>query len=255
VKRLSEDVHPAIAAPLEALDEVRVRWCLLRGAEDLHHLDGDVDLLVHRLDLPTVRRLLARMGFAELRARGRRPHRFFCLYVAGQDAWLKLDIVTELAFGPRQELRSRSAEAVLARRVQDGVLAQPAPADAFWTLLLHALLDRGEVRPVHARELEALAVPARAYEAPLAALVNAACPAGWNAARVVETAAVGRFEELLALAPALRAGWPGAPRVAVASRVLLRGVLRRADRWQRRAWPDNQHRGRMTSKSRSRSAG
>jgi hypothetical protein len=240
-------VHPSIAAPLGALDAAGVRWCLLRGAGQLRRVDGDVDLLVHRRDVPILRRVLTSGGrFAELPAWGRRPHRFFAAHIASPDAWLKLDVVTELAFGRYHELRTRAAEDVLARRIHDGVLARPAPADAFWALLLHALLDRGAVRLERAQELIALAGPARGVDAPLAELADRACPPGWSAGRMLDAAAAGRFGELVALAPAIRAGWPDAPFVVTAGRSSLRRVLRRVA---------SQQRGRMTSKSRSRSTG
>jgi hypothetical protein len=219
------NVHPAIATPLAAFDEAGVRWCLLRGADALADLEHDVDLLVHPEDLAVVRRVLPRAGgFAEVRAWGRGPHRFF---VAGR---AKLDVVDEVAFGRHQELPTRAGEAVLARRVRDGGLARPAQDDAFWLLLLHVLLDRSHLRPRRAGELRSLAPAARAGGAPLAALVDAAAPPGWTARRIADAAEQGRFEELLALAPRLRAGWPDAPRVATAARAGLRGALRRADR-------------------------
>jgi hypothetical protein len=250
-------VHPAIATPLAAFDEAGVRWCLLRGAGELHRVAGDVDLLVHRRDLGLVRSRLASMGgFRELRAWGRRPHHFFVAHVACEEAWLKLDIVSELAFGERQELRTGAAEAVLARRIRDGFLARPAPADAFWALLVHVLLDRGEVVPRRGHELVELAAGARMASSPLGTLVEAACPPGWDAQRVLACAAAARFDELLALAPALRARWPGAPRAATEARAHLRGALRRADRARRRlAVLGAQQSGLITSYNRSRSAG
>ena len=231
----------AVAKALPALDAAGVRWCLLRGADQLHRPDGDVDVLVDRRahrDLPA---LLANAGFSPTRAWGYGPHRFFV-----DRAGLKLDVVSELAFGRHQELPTRSADAVLMRRVRDHALWLPAPADAFWALLLHVLLDRGWVRPRRARELVTLAPRARGAASPLADVVAAACPAGWDPPRMVDTAAAGSFDELLALVPALRAGWPGSRRVAIAARVAMRAAARRAS---------GQHNGLITSKSRARSAG
>jgi hypothetical protein len=204
-------------ATLAALDASAVRWCLLR---DESEPGGDLDLLVHRADLGALRALLGGMGLVELRAWGRWPHHFFVAPA------LKLDVVTHLAFGPHATLRSDAAEALLAGRVAN----RPAPADEFWALLLHALLDRGAVRPHRARELEALAPCARDAESPLRPYVEAACPAGWDAAGVAEAAAAGRFEELLSLGPELRARWPGRRPMASAARPWLRGGLRLASR-------------------------
>jgi hypothetical protein len=231
----------AVAKALPALDAAGVRWCLLRGADQLHRPDGHVEVLVDRRALTGLPELLAGAGFSPARAWGRGPHRFFL-----DRAGLKLDVVSELAFGRHQELPTRSAEAVLTRRVRAHALWLPAPADAFWALLLHVLLDRGWVRPRRARELVALAPRARGTESPLADVVAAACPAGWDPSRVLDTAAAGRFDELLALVPALRSRWPGSGRVAIAARVAMRAAARRAS---------GQHNGLITSKSRARSAG
>jgi hypothetical protein len=233
-------VHPAIAAALAAFDEAGVRWCLLRGAHELDRLGGDVDLLVHPDDLRAVRRVLvSERGFAAPRAWGRGSHRFFV------DGPLKLDVVTELAFGRYQELRTGAAGAVLARTVRSGRLALPAPADAFWAALLHALVDRGRVRPERAAELQALARAASGEASPLIP----ACPAGWDADRIVDAAVAGRFDELLALTGAIRAGWPGAGRLVTGARVVRSRALRALDR----RLPQTS--GAITSYSASRSAG
>jgi hypothetical protein len=249
--RATAPPHAAIAAPLTALDAAGVRWCLLRGADELHRLDGDVDLLVDRRALPALPATLAAAGgFAPLPAWGQRPHRFFIAHVAAEDAWLKLDLVSELCFGRHQELPTRTADAVLARRVRPDRLWLPAPVDRFWALLLHAVLDRGHVRPWRGRELVGLAPCARGEASPLADVVAVACPEGWDPARMLEAAAAGRFEELVDMAPALRAGWPGTWRGAIAARMALRAAARRAGR---RLHP--QHTRLMTSNNRPRSAG
>jgi len=248
------DVHPAIAEPMASLERAAVRWCLLRGETGLHRVTGDVDLLVHPRDLTLARTCLVEAGrFAESRAWGRRPHRFFSAYVPSEGAWVKLDVVTEFAFGPHQELRTHTAEAVLARRVHYGAVARPARADAFWALLLHVLLDRRQGVREQRHDLRALATGIDHDEGPLATVVAAACPPGWDTARIVEAAVAGSFGELLSLGPALRAGWPSGTRVATASNVLVRRALRAADRRLPRRGP--QQSGRMTSNRRSRSTG
>jgi hypothetical protein len=205
-----------------------------------------VDLLVHPADVGALRALLREGGFRELRAWGRWPHRFF---VAGQ---LKFDVVTELAFGPDAALRTHAGMAVLERR--EGL--RPAPSDAFWALLLHVMLDRGVIREARARELVALAPAARDETSPLRPLVDAASPPGWNASLIADAAAAGSFEELLGLAPELRARWPVSLPVAGAARTWLRGGLRLASRrLPPRPRPFAQHSGAMTSNSAARSTG
>jgi hypothetical protein len=193
---------------LAALDAGGVRWCLLRSGTDL-------DVLVHPDDIGLVRAALT--GFDEQRPWGRRPHRFF---VSGDT---KLDVVTELAFGRRHELRTDAADEVLARRVRVGGVPLPAPADRFWALLLHELLDRRVTR----REPELRELARGDVESgPLAALVRAA---GWSPAAVAALVAAGRFEELRPRAAALRACWPGSS-LGAAARSGVRAAMRRADR-------------------------
>lgn len=248
--------HPALRLTLDRLGASSVRWCLLRGESELHRADRDVDLLVHPIDLRAARAVLGSTGFGELRAWGRWPHHFFVAASAGEPARLKLDVVTQLAFGPQATLRTDAAAAVLARRVPAAPAPRPAPADAFWALLLHALLDRGAVRPSHARELEALAPRARDERCPLWPFVEAASPPGWNAALLVDAVEGGCVEKLLGIAPELRARWPGTPPVAGVARAWLRGGLRFASRrLPPRPRARAQHRGAMTSNSAASSTG
>ena len=223
-------VHPAIAAPLAALDAAHVRWCLLRGELDLGRPSGDLDVLVAPLDRDRLRGAVRALGFAPLRTPGRGSHQFFIAYARDADAWVKLDIVTALDFGRHQELETDAAPAVLAARRRAGTLWLPSAPDAFWALLLHALLDKGAVRPAHARRLRQLAGTVRGAGCVLADVVEAACPPGWNARRVVDAAGDGRWTQLLSLASDMRARWPGRTRRARALRIGRRAAMRRLAR-------------------------
>jgi hypothetical protein len=221
-------VHPAIASALGALDEAGVRWCVLRGERELATLEGDVDLLVDARDRDRLRdALVTRHGFVPLPSAGRGPHRFYGAYDADSDGWLKLDVVTELHFGRYQELPTSAAVAVLERRRRFGTLAVPDPCDAFWAQLLHTLLDRARVRPERGREVGAMARGAWGRSSPLSQLADAACPPGWDAARMLEAAAAGHWDELARVATAMRGRWPGASPVAQRVRKDASRVLRR----------------------------
>jgi hypothetical protein len=224
-------VHAAVAAPFDALNEAGVRWCLLRGESDLSRPEGDIDLLVHRNDLPVLRICVARAGgFAPLPSWGRGSHRFFIAFDVADGRWVKLDVVTRLSFGHHQELPTDAAAALLARTTRSGGLAVPAPADAFWALLLHLVLDRGSVRAEDADRLHGLAAAAAGAPSPLADVVAATGVAGgpeW----FVAAARDRRWDELARTAAALRAGWPRSGPVRRAARTLASQVLRRVARW------------------------
>ncbi|MCW3049052.1 MAG: nucleotidyltransferase family protein [Solirubrobacterales bacterium] len=224
-------VHAAVAAPLDALDEAGVRWCVIHGEPALSRAAGDIHLLVHRNDLPVLRICVARAGgFAPLPAWGRGSHRFFIGFDVGDGLWVKLDVATKLSFGPHQELPTPAANALLARTTRSDGVAVPAPADSFWALLLHRVLDRGSVRAQDADRLADLAAAAEGAASPLADVVAATGVAGgpeW----FVAAARDRRWGEMLRSAVRLRAGWPGTGPVRRAARMLTSRVLRRAGGW------------------------
>jgi hypothetical protein len=224
-------VHAAVAAPLDALDEAGVRWCVLRGESGLSRPAGDIDLLVHPNDLAVLRICVANAGgFAPLPAWGRGSHRFFVGFDVADGRWVKLDVVTQLSFGHHQELPTDAATAVLARATRSGGVAVPAPADAFWALLLHLVLDRGSVRSDSADRLRELAAAAAGAPSPLGDVVAATGVAG-GPGWFVAAARDGRWDELFRSAAGLRAGWPRSGPVRRAARTLASRVLRRAERW------------------------
>jgi thymidylate kinase len=202
----SSGCQPLLAAAFRALDDAGVRWCLLRGEDRLASPAGDVDVLLAPGDLTRAERALAAAGFGRLPAWGHGPHRFFLGYDGDADAWIKLDVVTELAFGPSFALRSRSAGACLARRRRRDGVALLDEADAFWALLLHRLLDKGAIGAA-APALARLAEAPGARSSPLAVEVDRIAAAGWDAAGLLAAARDGATARLEAAGPALAAAW------------------------------------------------
>ena len=215
-------MNPTIAAVVRALDDGGVTWCLLRGETELD-TSKDVDLLVRDRDLERLPQLLRPLGFVRVPSRGHGPHAFFLVYDAAADRWLKLDVTTELRFGRDFALETGVEEECLARRRRSGELALLASEDGFWALLLHCLLDKRAVQARHRKTLREL-VPAGSSEGPLGRLVEAACPSGWSADRMIECTRRGDWEALLAVAPLLADGWPRRRRAAGAELVLARAV-------------------------------
>jgi hypothetical protein len=198
--------HPTLAALFRALDAEGIVWCVLRGEDELDLPGEDVDLLVSGAHTPPFRRVTARLGFASVPAWGYGSHAFFVSYDPSRDAWIKLDAVTELAFGPDYALATGAeAECLSRRRRVDGgwVLAED---DAFWVLVLHRLLDKGSIGARDAARLPALA-EAATTDGSLARLVDSLCPQGWSAGRIVAAARRSEWASLSQLAPALEAAW------------------------------------------------
>ena len=150
---------PLLATIFAEFDKNQIRYCLLRGYEDLFNgiIDGDVDLLVADEQYGRARRLLEQLGFVELVRWGQSPHHFYIGYDERNDFWIKLDIVTELAYGrPIPALRTNLAPGCLERRVLYGPSFVPAVEDEFLTLLLHCLLDKSTIEPAYQTRLVSL---------------------------------------------------------------------------------------------------
>jgi thymidylate kinase len=226
-------VHPILTELFAAFDANAIRWCVVRGEAELGDPVGDVDLLVAPDDLPRLRPVLAQLGFAPIPAWGYGPHTFFLTYDATQDRWVKLDVVTELAFGPRFTLRTGAADGCLARRRRIGGVAVPAPDDAFWALLLHRLLDEGAVSTSAATRLAELAVSARPH-GPLPDSLIPVCPRGWTPTRIIDCARAGNWAALEALAPELARSWCRRRLLAVGREEARERSVRFAGRFLRR---------------------
>jgi thymidylate kinase len=216
--------HPALARALQALDDALVEWCLLRGEAELDDPIGDVDLLVSPGEAPRLAPVLAEAGYVGVPGWGHGSHRFFVAYTEG--AWIKLDVVTEVSFGPSQSLRTGAGPGCLARRRRVGVVNLLAPDDAFWCLLLHCLLDRGAVPSRHAARLLELE-PAARSDGPLANEIRSHLPPGLDAARLVDQVRRQQWEALALVGHRLHAGWRRQRPLATAHRRVGHRVLRR----------------------------
>jgi hypothetical protein len=150
-----------LAKAYAALDAAGANWARLRD-EDPGERSGEVDLLVAPRDLRRATAALAGAGFLPLATRGLGTHRFFVAYDTDADRWMKVDVVTELAFGRRRGLWAAAANTVLAGRVRSAAGWTLAPGDAFWALTLHCVLDRGAVASRHRARLAETAAAAGA---------------------------------------------------------------------------------------------
>jgi ADP-heptose:LPS heptosyltransferase/GT2 family glycosyltransferase/O-antigen/teichoic acid export membrane protein/thymidylate kinase len=220
------ELHPMLQETFSAFNQENIRWCVLRGEENLHDPGDDVDLLIAPEDLGGVRSILLAHHYIALPSFGRGSHSFFVGYHPATETWITLDIVTELTFGRYLSTTTYAAAGCLSRRQSAGALYTLASDDAFWTLFLHCLLDKGSFAPHRAARLAELAGSART-DAPLARLSDFACPRDWNAARLLESARCGDWDELTQLVPLFALGW----RRRQPLRAWWRGISNHAGQW------------------------
>jgi len=212
-------VHPVLATAFAALERAAVQWCVLRGEAELDRAGDDVDLLVSETDGAAAATALEGLNYVRLAAWGRGSHRFFLTYDSEHDAWVKLDIVSTLSFGPHAVMETGTAGACLGRRRPvDGVWLL-ADQDRFWALLLHCILDRGDVPDRHATPLRELAGSITAG-GPLATWFAAHAPDGWNPEHALAAARDGDWPSLVAVGQRMRSAgrWRSAPSLALRGR-------------------------------------
>ncbi|PNI08792.1 hypothetical protein CXX84_09410 [Arthrobacter sp. AFG7.2] len=200
-------INSSLIAVFRELDNAGSPWVLLRGELDLVRPAGDVDLLVSPDLLARLDGLLAGVGFRRVIALGHGSHRFYFRYLAGEDLWLKLDIVSDISFGYFQELGTDLASGCLQRRTALGPLWLPQAQDQAWLQILHLVLDKGEVassRVPAARSAAALASGAD----PVAAYLDRTLGDG-TAEELLGVLQSGSFDEVPAKAAALKRIWTG----------------------------------------------
>ncbi len=133
-----------------ALERSGERWCLLRPTVTLAQAAGDIDLLVEASSLDQLREIVVGEQFVVVPMRTRDLHA--ADYDRDSDRFLWLHVQCEVSLGTEV----LSAPMVL-DTVQRDPLPQPADEWAFWILLLHDLLDKGEIPQRHRSELARLA--------------------------------------------------------------------------------------------------
>ncbi|WP_158220372.1 hypothetical protein [Kineosporia sp. A_224] len=208
-------------------------WCLLRDG-DVPAADAasgaadttgsaepvDVDVLVDPAHLDAFVARLLGAGFVERPAWGRGSHRFFFRFEPDAGTWLKVDVLSEVAFGAAQEFVTDLAPGVVAR---SRGAAGPAPADDLWVLLLHCLLDRQGRCGRHTARLGDLARAADpGHEAPAGnearALVEGLLGAAGTEALLGRLRDPGFDGDLADVAGTLRSAWTAARRTSVLAR-------------------------------------
>jgi len=200
-------LHPILAAAFRTFGDARISWCLLSDAAELAEPIGTVDLLIDRSHAKRASERLAGLGFVRQSAassHGGQAH--FVMYWAPTDLWIRLRTVTMLGFGPRGSLRTGAEAGCLARRRHAGCVSRLADDDAFWMMLLGAVLGGGPLSPPWRARLQSMAEDARS-DGEMAAMVDRVCPAGWNASRMLAAARRADWHALEKLGPLLDRSW------------------------------------------------
>lgn len=225
-------MHPLLLQLFERLEQTKIRYCVVRGYEELDTLDdqGDVDLLVDPEQNQPFHALMAQLNFVRLPSWGHAPHQFFVAYDEASDRWLKLDVVTSLMYGkPVPTLLAALADGVLARRKACGPTYVPAPEDELVTLLLHCLLDKRAFAPHRLARVVALR-----HEVADQALLNTLLRTVWAAdmtwprlAALIDSAS---WQALLQQAGPVSQQLARTQRMAAARRRVGKRLLRKLDR-------------------------
>jgi thymidylate kinase len=141
------------------LNQANIEYCLLRGYDELceGQKQEDIDLLVQQRDLIRMQQVLRPLGFVLIDRWGQQPHVFFVGYDPVADAWIKLDVVTELVYGsPVPFLRTELAKSCFNRRRKKNDIYVLSAEDEYVTVMLHCLLDKGKIRPRYQKRLAVL---------------------------------------------------------------------------------------------------
>jgi len=222
----------------ETLNQAQVQYCLLRDADRLGQADKkqELDLLVRQDQLLQLRGLLLGLGFIQLPDWGHSPHHFFLAYHSDGDCWLKLDVVTEIAYGhPVHALRTGLATGCLANRRCHDLVNIPSPEYEFVTLLLHCLLDKGTLVPgnLAPSRLQRLAWLGRQIddESSISNIFASLGLPDWLCARLISVVNSGDWEGLFAERETVsrylaRLDWFG-----TLGRNILYPVLRKLNHW------------------------
>ncbi|MFV1963882.1 MAG: hypothetical protein ACC628_00555 [Pirellulaceae bacterium] len=224
---------------LNELEQAEIAYCVLRGGDPLHSTDDEIDLLVPPHQIRTLRRVLGELGFVRIRAWGHAPHHFFVTYDAGEDRWLKLDVVTQIAYGrPTHSLATRLAENCLRNRERSESVWVPGAEDELVTLLLHCVVDKGDFPAVWQQRISRLCEQIR-DEAYLSELLAKYWSAPMTGRTLQNTVEKEQWNRLLENGPAVKRRLAGTRRIGTVVRSIRDHLLRKLNRLARLLRPQS----------------
>ena len=228
-------LHPVLADVFDGLERASLAWCLLRFPDDLTAPTGDIDLLVARTNLRNLAELLIDRGFVEL-PQVDRGHSFVHYDVAA-DAWLWLDVATELSIGDPPIWTAPAEEVLARRRPADGTWLMDA-SDQFWMLLLRAALDHRSLTTSKRARLQTAARRTRGSDGVIARFAQTRLSPPWTPDRVVQAIATGEVAKVDGILRQIRDSVSGTSvrrRLRDAPSAFI-GLLRRAPTRRRRGF-------------------
>jgi hypothetical protein len=182
--RHGDEIRTLLDRVLVTLTDSGVTWALLRGRAELH-TGRDVDLLVATDHLRVAAEIVLELGGVPLPQRRYPWHYMYVLDVPGTKATLKLDFVDHLIYSRELRIASDLERGCLERRVADAPLVLLSPTDAFWTILLHCVLDKRRVKQQRGDELLS-AIDDLIRPSPGEQFFASLCPPDWSPARAID---------------------------------------------------------------------
>jgi colanic acid/amylovoran biosynthesis glycosyltransferase len=215
------------------MEQEDIQYCLLRDIDrlTLFNTGGEIDLLVREEQLPRLVILLGGLSFARLPSWGYSPHHFFMTCNPENGSWLKLDVVTEITFGkPIPILKTHLETHCLSHRIKNGFVYIPSPEDEMITLLLHCVLDKGQISQERQNRLSVLCSQIR-DEAYLSGLVKTYFASAMNYHQLIDRITAGDFPAFLKQKEALMTRYTRHHRLAVTLKPIVSKILRKLNKW------------------------
>jgi thymidylate kinase len=213
---------------LEAFEQERVRYCVLRDADRLDRQSGEVDLLVDPKDVGRLEHVLGPLSFVRLKDEEYAAHRLFLAYDSESDGWLKLDVIDRLEYGHRKVLGTSLTERCLNDRRRFGLLFIPSPEAELVALLFHCVLGKRSFDQARRDRCRALCTEITDL-ASLSAMLTTYWSPAMTAARLIQTIQDDNWATLLTEKPtgAVSKRSISGYEIARAGRGVLRRVGRR----------------------------
>jgi glycosyltransferase involved in cell wall biosynthesis/thymidylate kinase len=227
--------HPSglLDVVFNRLDKEDIQYCLLRDIDQIPLMDtgGEVDILVRDEQLPRLTSILAKFGFACLPSWGYDPHHFFVAFEPKNGGWLKLDVISEIAYGkPIPILRTNLGVHCLRRRRKIGNYFAPSPEDELFTLLFHCILDKGQFDRGKQNRLLILCQQIR-EEKYLTSLLQTYLGQEMDCQQLVDKIVAGDYPSLLSQKEGILARYIKNHRAGVLLRLIINKFLRKVNKW------------------------